>query len=209
MWELCWGKKKAKTPWNLDSELNQSQAALKCKSLANFLTSSIMIFIYGTYCAARINFTLSKILFLRQIFNFLGFHLPFPSPICHTELPTSELAWAGSPSHTAVLWQSYLRWQHFHRHASTVRTSTFHVTLASHHPICVCSWRPPHCLTTSLKHSSVQDTHPLISPSSDCFATAKRWGHDKEAATVLPYFKRQCHATNNPSHLSNSQLYKQ
>lgn len=64
------GKKKAKTPWNLDSELNQSQAALKCKSLANFLTSSIMIFIYSTYCAAHFNFTFGKILLLRQIFNF-------------------------------------------------------------------------------------------------------------------------------------------
>lgn len=69
----------SKPPWNLDSELNQSQAALKCKSLANFLNSSIMIFIYSTYFAARIDFTLSKPLFLRQIFIWQGFDLPFPA----------------------------------------------------------------------------------------------------------------------------------
>lgn len=164
-----------------------------------------MIFIYSTYFTARIDFTLGKTLFFRQIFNFQGFHLPLPSPIYRTELPTSDPARAGSPRPTATLWPPYLRWQRFHRHVNTARMSTFCVTLASHHPICVRSWRPPRCPTPSLEHSSVQHTPSYINN----FATGKRWGHDKEAATVLPYFKRQYHTTNNPSHLSNSQLYKQ
>lgn len=37
-----------------------------------------MIFIYSTYFAAHIDFTWSKPLFLRQIFSWQGFDLPFP-----------------------------------------------------------------------------------------------------------------------------------
>lgn len=121
-----------------------------------------MIFIYSTYFTARIDFTLGKTLFFRQIFNFQGFHLPLPSPIYRTELPTSDPARAGSPRPTATLWPPYLRWQRFHRHVNTARMSTFCVTLASHHPICVRSWRPPRCPTPSLEHSSVQHTPSYI-----------------------------------------------
>lgn len=63
---------------------------MKCKALAKFLNSSIMIFIYIAYFAARIDFTLGKLLFLWQIFHLQGFPLPFSSSASHTQLPTSQ-----------------------------------------------------------------------------------------------------------------------
>lgn len=116
---------------------------MKCKALAKFLNSSIMIFIYSAYFAARIDFTLGKPLLLWQIFHLRGFPLPFPSSIPHSKLPMPCPVWASSPRRRAALWQ----WGWARPKPPWCATPRF----------LEATWLP-HAV---LRHS----THPLISPS--------------------------------------------
>lgn len=155
---------------------------MKCKALAKFLNSSIMIFIYSAYFAARIDFTLGKPLFLWQIFHLRGFPLPFPSSVSHTQLPTSLLCVSFiSEAQSCPL---------------TVRMSTSQATLVSHPSD---FWGPPCCPQAVLGHRGT--AHTLWYHPPHGFTKGKGWAHDKEAGTALPHFKRQCPGTNNPSHL--------
>lgn len=150
---------------------------MKCKALAKFLNSSIMIFIYSTYFAARIDFTLGKPLLLWQIFHLRGFPLPFPSSIPHSKLPMSCPVWASSPRHWAALWQ----W-------GWARP------------------KPPWCPTprfleaTWLPHAVLRlSTHPLISPPH-CCTKGKPWAHDR-GSHCSSSLQKTIAGTNNPSHL--------